>query len=595
MSIVSDRVRFTSFPGRTACTVLVMLLLPASLAGQLTVAPPAGQACPVSPPGAVAVLDHVRWLADDALAGREAGSAGERCAAAYLATRFSELGLQPAGPDGGWYQPFPVRSGSELGAANRLEISGRPEALGKSWTPYGFSGSGEVEGRLVYAGSGVSAPGTPQDRFAHLDLEGAIAVIDADAPGLSGLQRDPHFRATVMAGRRAAGLIVLLPAGRPLPALADEMRPFVRIPVIAVTGEREREVRRLVEAGAIARISAEVTPRVVEAYNVVALLPGQRGGSQAVVVGAHYDHLGMGGEGSLAPDSREVHNGADDNASGAAALIEIAGRLRTGPPPGASILFVAFGGEERGLLGSSHYVTHPAVPLARTRAMINLDMVGRLGDGALTIFGMATAAEWEQVVRAANGAQPDPLRLSLLPDGFGPSDHAAFWGQGVPVLHFFTGTHEDYHRPSDDWQRVDPDGLERVAALAADVASRLAGSPSEAAVALTAAEPEPAAHGAPASGQPSASGGYGPYFGSIPDMTPQDFGVRITGVREDSPAARAGLRSGDVIVSFGGKEIADLYAFTYALQEHQPGDQVEVVVSRDGERVTVTAVLAERR
>jgi len=546
------------------------------------------------PASAATMLDHVRWLADDALGGREVGSAGERCAAGYLAARFSELGLEPGGPDGGWYQPFPVRSGSELGADNRLEISGEAEGPGKSWLPYGFSASGEARGRLVYAGSGLAAPGRPEDALAHLDLEGSIAVIEGEAAGLSGLQADPHFRATVIAGRRAAALVVLLPPGGALPHPQDETRPFVRIPVVAVSGESAAQVRTAAQRGGSAILATEVTPRIVDAYNVVARLPGRDATGETIVVGAHYDHLGMGGEGSLAPDSREVHNGADDNASGAASLIEIARRLRT-RELASSVLLVAFGGEERGLLGSSHYVANPVVPLQQTRAMINLDMVGRLGDGALTVFGTATAAEWEEIVRAANEARPDPLRLSLLPDGFGPSDHAAFWGQGIPVLHFFTGTHADYHRPSDDWPLVDAEGLERVAALASDVTLRLAGSSREAGIRLTAATPEPQAHGAPVSGRPSSGGGYGPYFGSIPDMTPQDFGVRITGVREDSPAARAGLRAGDVIVSFGGKETGDLYAFTYALQEHQPGQRVEVIVVREGVRVTTTAVLAERR
>ena len=575
--------------------MLLSALSPAALTGQARLTAPGDEICPPATPAAKTPLDDVRWLADDALEGREAGSAGERCAAAYLAARFGELGLEPAGPDGGWYQPFPVRAGSVLGSSNVLAISGEPEALGKVWTPYGFSGSAAVRGRLAYAGSGISAPGTLEDRFAHLNLEGAVAVIEAEAQGLSRLQADAHFRATVASGRRAAALVVLLPDGRPLPDLDGENRPVVPIPVLAVAGALAQEVREAAQEGStVIRLLTEVRPRAVDAYNVVARLPGTDAAADVVLMGAHFDHLGHGGEGSLAPDSREIHNGADDNASGAAGLLEIARRLREGPRPRGSVIFVAFGGEERGLLGSTHYVENPTVPLDRTRAMLNLDMVGRLEERPLTVFGMATAPEWEELVREANARVAAPLPLSLLLDGFGPSDHAAFWARGVPVLHFFTGTHEDYHRPSDDWERVDERGLSRVAALSAEVAMAVVGSTSVPAVALTAATPEPTPHGAASPTQPS-SGGYGPYFGSIPDMTPQDFGVRITGVREDSPAQRAGLRGGDVIVSFGGKDVTDLYAFTYALQEHQSGDRVEVVVMREGEKVIMAATLAERR
>jgi hypothetical protein len=225
--------------------------------------------------------------------------------------------------------------------------------------------------------------------------------------------------------------------------------------------------------------------------------------------------------------------------------------------------------------------------------MLNLDMVGRLGSGRpLTVFGVATATQWEEILRAATAEQASPLSLTLLPDGFGPSDHAAFYGKGIPVLHFFTGTHADYHRPSDDVDKIDGAGVERVAEVAAAVAARVAGTTTRVATTLTPVAGAP--HAAPAPGDAPPSSAYGTYFGSIPDMTPQDFGVRLTGVREDSPAAKAGVREGDIIVSFAGKPIADLYAYTYALQERKPGDRVEVVVLRNGARVTLSAVLGER-
>jgi hypothetical protein len=221
--------------------------------------------------------------------------------------------------------------------------------------------------------------------------------------------------------------------------------------------------------------------------------------------------------------------------------------------------------------------------------MLNLDMVGRVVNDEVTVFGVGTAEEWDDIVDAANAGLARPLTLAKSPDGYGPSDHSSFYGKGIPVLHFFSNTHADYHRPSDDWPKINVDGLDRIAELTARVAARLATGGSDA-VALT-----PIVQEQPGPVTGSSSGGYGPYLGTIPDMTPRDFGLRLTGVREGSPAAKAGLQPGDVVVEFDGNPIADIYAYTYALQDKQVGDAVTIVVERDGERVTVTAVLEERR
>ncbi len=552
------------------------------------------QTCP-PPPALPAddVLAHVRYLADDALEGRRVASAGERCAAEYLASVFEHAGLEPAGDGGTWFQAFTVRVGSSLGAGNELGISGQSRETGKAWTPFGFSASGRAEGALAYAGGGIRRhTGEPDDTTGADDFAGRIAVVEADPSGT--LAADPHYQATAAASRGAVGLLVLLAEGQPLPVLESEQRPFVGIPVAAVHAASADAVREAARAGATAVLRAEVRAREAEASNVVALLPGAdpARADEVVVVGAHYDHLGRGGAGSLAPDSREIHNGADDNASGTAAAAEVARRLAAGPAPARPVLFIAFSGEERGLLGSAHYVASPTVPLEGAVAMINMDMVGRLRDNTLTVYGMATADEWEPLLERVNAERADPFTLSLLPDGFGPSDHSSFYGAGIPVLHAFTNTHSEYHRPEDDWQTLDGAGLARIASFVGEVAGELAGAGDRTAVALTARAGvgQPAAAGGDAPGR-----GYGPYFGSIPDMAPTDYGVRLSGVREGSPAERAGLRAGDVLVAFGGAEVADLYGFTYALRDRRPGDRVEVVVLRDGQRLTFYAVLGERR
>jgi aminopeptidase YwaD len=542
-------------------------------------------------------MAHIRYLADDRLEGRAVGSEGARCAAEYIAEQFRSIGLEPAG-EGNFYQPFPIRKGAELGPDNTLEITGDPLALGSDWIPLGFSGSGTVEAELVYGGYGLSSPGNPEDEDARMDIAGRVVVLewgDPDSSSGTSLRADPHFKSTVAAGRNAVAAIILAREGAELPDLTNEQRAMLRIPAVVLGGARSLEVRAAAERGARVTLRTDVRETRVEARNVVARLPGADPAlrSEYVIVGAHFDHLGFGGEGSLDPDARAVHNGADDNASGTAALIEIARSLAAGPQPARSILFIAFTGEERGLWGSARFVAQPTIDLGSAVAMLNLDMVGRLVGDQLTVYGFATADEWNSIVDEANASISAPLTIGKAPDGYGPSDHSSFFGKGIPVLHFFSNTHADYHRPSDDWEKINGDGLNRIVELSTAVASRLSVGGDRTVSMSVNPQPEPSAPGGGSESSRSAYGGV--YLGSIPDMTPREFGLRLTGVRENSPAERGGLRAGDVIVEFDGKEITDIYAYTYALQDKKPGDEVRIVVERADERVTLTVVLGERR
>jgi hypothetical protein len=324
-----------------------------------------------------------------------------------------------------------------------------------------------------------------------------------------------------------------------------------------------------------------------ETRNVVALLPGRdparRG--EVVVVGAHYDHLGLGGFGALDPDSTgRVHNGADDNASGTAALLEIARRL--GPRrPARTLVFIAFSGEELGVLGSTYFVKHPLVePIDSVYAMINLDMVGRLRGDRLLALGAGTAKEFPGLLDSLNAAADGGhFDLRASGDGWGPSDHASFYAAKRPVLHFFTDLHEDYHRSTDDWDKINATGLARVATFVSDVAWALANRAGP--LSFVDAPPHAAATGGP---------GYGAYLGTIPDMSESPGGVRITGVRAGSPAEQAGLKAGDVITAIGAKTLANLYDMTDALRSHQPGDTVVIVATRGDTAVRLTAVLGKR-
>lgn len=319
--------------------------------------------------------------------------------------------------------------------------------------------------------------------------------------------------------------------------------------------------------------------------NVVGIVPGRDPAlrDEHVVIGAHFDHLGRSPRGALDPEAGDaIRNGADDNASGTAAVLELA-RLFAARPARRSIVVAHFSGEELGLLGAQWFVEHPPVPLDRVDAMLNFDMVGRLRDDRLIVYGVATARELRAIVDSANVAPR--LAISAQADGFGPSDHSAFHARGIPVLHFFTDLHADYHRASDDADRIDAGGEARVVALAERVVRAIADRPER----LT---PVRAAAPAPVAGR---SEGSNVYLGTIPDMAAGDVpGLRLSGVRAGSPADVAGLRAGDVVVALGGRVVTDLYSYSEALYAHQPGDRVEIAYLRGGVRATTTVTLGRR-
>jgi aminopeptidase YwaD len=323
----------------------------------------------------------------------------------------------------------------------------------------------------------------------------------------------------------------------------------------------------------------------VATQNVAAVVPGRdpalRG--EYVVIGAHFDHLGRSPASAMDPEARDaVRNGADDNASGTAAVLELA-RLFAARPARRSIVVAHFSGEELGLLGSQWFVDHSPVPLDSAVAMVNFDMVGRLRNDKLIVYGVATARELPAILDSANLAPR--LALSAVGDGFGPSDQSSFYAKGVPVLHFFTDLHDDYHRASDDVEKINAAGEARVVALAERVVRTIADR-GERLTPVHMAAPAPAAGGREGSNV---------YLGSVPDMSAGDApGLRLSGVRSGSPADSAGLRAGDVIVELGGRAVKDLYAYSDALYSHKPGDRVEIVYLRGGERRTTTTTLGRR-
>jgi hypothetical protein len=307
--------------------------------------------------------------------------------------------------------------------------------------------------------------------------------------------------------------------------------------------------------------------------NVAGLLRGTGDSDELIIIGAHYDHLGLGKFGSLySGDEPRIHNGADDNASGTAGVLELAAYFSANRPE-TDILFLAFSGEEMGLLGSAYYADNPTVDLENAVAMINMDMIGRMMDNKLMIFGMGTAEKWEDIMNTAN---TDSLELNLVEDGTGSSDHTSFYYKNMPVLHYFTDTHSDYHRPSDDTEYINADGEVMALNHLVRVVKQLDALDQEDMEFIE----------APGEQQQSMRL-EGPTLGVLPDYGYDGKGMRITGTSSGGPADKAGLKGGDVIVGLGGEELADIYGYMGALNKLKKGQLTKITIMRDGKRMTM--------
>jgi hypothetical protein len=558
--------------------------------------------------------------------GRAAGTPGADRAAAYLVAEFQRLGLRPAGDAGGFLQRFEVLTGVRLAPDATIEVTaagGAPRAFaaGTAFLPFTFSMDGDVTSEAAFAGYGITAPPIAYDDYAGLDVRGKVVLVMTGEPRETDAQGPfrpaEHFHYTelrhkVLNAREhgAAAVIVVENPGRGdrLAALRGttpswgivaisarrEVADAVLIPAgLDLTGLRDQIERGAAPAsrllpGVQVRVRSTLLRDRGATANVVGILPGSDPAlaAEVVVVGAHYDHLGRGSPFSLAPDRGDaIHPGADDNASGTAALLGLAETLTRSGAGRRSVVFVAFSAEELGLLGSTHYVGQPAVPLERTVAMVNLDSVGRLRDGRLHVMGVDTGQGLRALIEQAGQGLAAPL--ALRGDGVGPSDHTAFLNRGRPVVFFFAGPHADYHRPSDTWDRIDADGLRTVTTVAYRVVRALADREDRPAFVRVPGGPPRAGAGAT---------GYGPYFGAVPDFgeAPQP-GVRLGGVRPGSPADRAGLQAGDVIVRFAGVTVRTLDDLVFALRSRRAGEAIEVAYVRDGSERAAQAVLEERR
>jgi hypothetical protein len=568
------------------------------------------------------VRADVAWLADPAREGRGLGTAGADAAAAFVADALRDAGLPPAF-ETGYAQRFDAPFRATLGPGNALALAGADSALGKDFLPFGFSDDGRVEAEMVFAGYGITAPELGYDDYAGIDVKGKVVLVAQDFPRERDERspfRDPRsyrhgeWRTKAINAREhgAVGLVGVrdgwahegvddLPPWRgqvssragilaTRATAAALARAGIDVRALAAPGEADgRPHSRAL--GIEVALRTEVLHERAATSNLAAVLPGRdpRVAGECVVVGAHWDHLGTGGDASLAPEQvGRAHPGADDNASGVAALLEIARAFAGQGPARRTVLFVAFGAEEAGVLGSAQFVKSPPprCPVERMQLMVNLDMVGR-PRGKVYVDGADTAKGLRALVEAIAEERPRiPLLLAFGGDGYGPSDNTSFYAKGVPVLSLFTGAHADYHRPSDTADKIDPAGLVSVARLAARAVREAAERDGRLEVVRTASRP------------PERRGerGYGTYLGAIPDFAERsEPGVLLTGVRPGSPAERAGIREGDVLLRLGTTKVTNLQDLAFALRSQRPGDEVEVEWQRGPGRTRAKVQLEERK
>ncbi|MGI8786693.1 MAG: M20/M25/M40 family metallo-hydrolase [Pyrinomonadaceae bacterium] len=614
---------------------------------------------------------HVEYLASDKLAGRRTGEIGATYAAGYIADMFANYKLK-AGivqaangkTKSNYLQTFPFVTSVEMadkGNGFSLDVAkngGQKMTFADetAFKPVGFSpNAGIGNTAVVFVGYGIVSDEAKYDDYKNQNINGRIVVAfegtpDNDNPHSPFAKFDARAKALIAKEKGAIGLLLISREAKleddKLAGLKyDQTLGEAALPTMLISRKTGADILATNEAGlkseeekfikkakgeidsnapiiskAVVGLKINLVKKSAEAYNVVGVLEGTDPTlkNEAIVIGAHYDHLGRGGQGSLAVNSTEIHHGADDNASGVAGLLEIARQFSQEKKNKRTIIFIAFGGEEEGLLGSQFYVNNPVFPLAQTVAMINMDMIGRLKDDKLTIGGIGTASEWKEMIEKLNSRtlisnglnpinlpspkipmeanansvavsdtkliKPEPFVLQLNEDGFGPSDHSSFYAKKIPVLFFFTGTHEDYHKPSDTADKINYDGLLKVENFVAETIKAIDQNPKR--PTYTVAK----------SSNTGGRMGFNVYLGTVPNYAEgNNDGLLLDGVRDDSPAAKAGIKAGDKITKLAGRDVRNVYDYTFVLGELKAGTEYEVEVLRGAEKLNLKIVPAARK
>ncbi|HEX3645982.1 MAG TPA: M20/M25/M40 family metallo-hydrolase [Vicinamibacterales bacterium] len=575
---------------------------------------------------------HVETLASPRFEGRLAGSDGEKLASDYIVSELRKIGAQPLPGQKDYLEPFEFTAGtkdggSEIGVLRKgSESSFGPLDGAPNVRALSFSDNGEVSGDVVFAGYGIVVPESQAfgyDSYATLDVKDKIVVVlryfpeEAEAKTKGILSRYADLRYKAMAARQHGAKAMIIVTG-PASPNAGELAPMTfdtaiagsGIVAVSVTGDIAARIfpadRPLAAAqkalddanphatgfalpGITVKVHAQVEREKRTGHNVVAYLPAttpvETAAKPWVALGAHFDHLGHGEAGNTLAgkeDAGRIHVGADDNASGSAAVLAIAATLAKQPRK-RNVLVGFWSGEELGLLGSNAFSTTPPVPLDRIAAYLNFDMVGRMQDNKLTVQATGSSPAWGKIIEQANVAAG--FDLAVQEDPYQPTDVATFNAAGIPSLSFFTGTHADYHKPSDTADKIDFEDLDRVVDFAAAIARRL--EDTAAAPAFTKVDQSLQ--------QGAGRAGVRLFTGTIPDYSTEVKGLLLGGVVGGGPAEQAGLRKGDVIIEIAGQTITNIYDYTYALDILKIGQPAKVLYIRDGKKAETTLTPAARK
>ena len=555
------------------------------------------------------IMGHIRYLSHEKRDGRYPGTRGSKDVIAYLVKRLKSYGVQP-GSGQSFIQPFNITTGIELGENNTVRINDNVLTVGDDYMPLSFSGNGSTSALAVFAGYGfkIEEDGLRWNDYEELDVSGKWVVVLRHSPernnqhSVYASHSTLHKKMIVARDQGAAGILYVS-------QLEDqELYPLKYIPgyknagIPAIHLSNEEAEKILKSVGWSRQMIQETMNRTLEpitfelpnttiesvvninfidarAANVVgAIRSGNRKyRDEYIVVGAHFDHVGMGGvgSGSRKPNENAVHPGADDNASGTAGLLELAQKLAAHKSRlKRSILLIGFDAEEKGLLGARHFIEHPTVDLAKITTMINMDMIGRMKDSSATAGGVGTSPVFKPLLDSLSRNRGFSLNMTL--PGFGPSDHAAFYAKDIPVLFFFSGFHNEYHTPDDTWRLINLQGEKDILGLIYDVVFHLSRAPDR--PVYTEAGPK--------QGQMNRNARFKVTLGIMPAYGSMKNGLEVDGISApDGPAAKAGIKKGDVIKSINGKAIKDIYEYMDRLGELEKGITIPVLVDRDGAEI----------
>ncbi len=564
------------------------------------------------------IKKHISYLADDNLAGRYPGTEGDRLAAEYIRNQFKKSKLELLESNG--YQYFDAIAGLNYTDNNTLNVDNGKGLLHRDFIPFPYSISGAFSGAVVFAGFGleIDSDSLSWNDYKGLDVKGKwVMMFRGDPESGSRSSRyesfsDDKVKIILAKDKGALGVIMISPSilekeDELIPAFYDKSSASVGIPVINITrafadklfAEYQLTVKSVEEKmltskqplhldfKGLLNATVELEFIKIRTQNVVGMLKSENPAADGryIVIGAHYDHLGMGGigSGSRVPDTTAVHNGADDNASGVAGLIELAGKLSTMRKElKHNFVFVAFGGEEMGLLGSKHFADYPSIDWKSINAMINFDMIGRLNTEtkAVSVSGSGTSVQSEELLKSLESSFPG-LKFGYAPEGFGASDHSSFYVKDIPVFFLSTGGHPDYHTPVDDTHLINLEGEKQVIDYSVALIQKIDAMPER----LTFKE----------SGPKEATGGrrgFKVVLGIMPDFTGgSNEGLRVDYVREGGPAEKAGMLKGDLIVAIDGMQVTNIQDYMVRLKKLIPGSRIIVDVKRNGELVILTVDL----